>query len=512
MKKSILKALSLLLCAVLFCAVTAPGLSARAASSGSLAEGIGWSFDNGVFTITGNGAVPMGATKKATGAFADQITGVTVGSGITALDAAAFRTCANLKTVTLPDTLRFIPKNCFMGCAALKEISIPAGVQLIGSMAFMQCTALEKVSLPADLHAIGSDAFNGCTALKSISLPGKLTSIGFEAFMNTGLTSVTLPGSVRSIDSWAFAQCKDLKNAILSCGLATLPQCVFQNSALEYVVIPKSIRTADEAAFYNCTLQEIYYEGTQAEFESIAIVNNGLENVAGTTSKLFETAALHTAKVETDLLNTKGDLDGKDGVTANDARDVLRAAVQLDPIAEATAAYYAADVDLDGSVTASDARLVLRAAVKLEELESLQPYQPKAVSEDVLKELEAFNGTYGELLEKYDVELLYGENMTWGEGAALFRGEKDMLVMLFAGNKPAYFKQRFTPAVSSEKAAEITKETAVDELKALDPGLAENVFKNMTGPATAADLLCTTDGFAYLILLSGGKAAGCVRF
>ncbi len=59
-----------------------------------------------------------------------------------------------------------------------------------------------------------------------------------------------------------------------------------------------------------------------------------------------------------------GDLDGKDGVTAADARSALRIAVKLDPADEATLKL--ADVDGVDGVTAADARLILRYAVKLE--------------------------------------------------------------------------------------------------------------------------------------------------
>lgn len=58
------------------------------------------------------------------------------------------------------------------------------------------------------------------------------------------------------------------------------------------------------------------------------------------------------------------DCDGK--ITANDARDALRASVGLDKIEKASPQYAAGDVDGNGSITASDAWLILRASVGLE--------------------------------------------------------------------------------------------------------------------------------------------------
>ncbi len=62
---------------------------------------------------------------------------------------------------------------------------------------------------------------------------------------------------------------------------------------------------------------------------------------------------------------TLGDVDGIDGVTAEDARLALRATVSLEKYAPGSREFLAADVDLSGTVTAADARLILRRAVKL---------------------------------------------------------------------------------------------------------------------------------------------------
>ncbi len=60
---------------------------------------------------------------------------------------------------------------------------------------------------------------------------------------------------------------------------------------------------------------------------------------------------------------TLGDVDGKDGVNAADARLALRAAVGLEDYATGSAEFLACDVDLSDTITAADARLILRRAV-----------------------------------------------------------------------------------------------------------------------------------------------------
>lgn len=61
-----------------------------------------------------------------------------------------------------------------------------------------------------------------------------------------------------------------------------------------------------------------------------------------------------------------GDVDGTTGISASDARLILRASVGLETLTEEQ--IKAADVDFDGKISAADARLVLRASVGLENL------------------------------------------------------------------------------------------------------------------------------------------------
>ncbi len=63
---------------------------------------------------------------------------------------------------------------------------------------------------------------------------------------------------------------------------------------------------------------------------------------------------------------SKGDVDNDGKITANDARQALRASVALTTLKGQ--AFFAGDADRDNKITAGDARLILRASVKLENL------------------------------------------------------------------------------------------------------------------------------------------------
>lgn len=135
--------------------------------------------------------------------------------------------------------------------------NIPEGVTVIGAGAFQDNHIIKSVTIPGGVTTIEDGkpweaekgAFYNCTGLTSIAIPDSVTTIGDYAFNNcTGLTSITIPDSVTTIGSFAFYNCTSLTS----------------------ITIPDSVTTIGEGTFKNCTgLTDIYYTGTQAEWESI---------------------------------------------------------------------------------------------------------------------------------------------------------------------------------------------------------------------------------------------------
>lgn len=99
--------------------------------------------------------------------------------------------------------------------------------------------------------SIGEFAFLECISLTSITIPDSVTSIGTYAFYGcNSLTSVTIPDSVTSIDDWTFGGCISLTS----------------------VTIPDSVTSIGYSAFSNCSgLKDVYYSGTKAQWDSVAI-------------------------------------------------------------------------------------------------------------------------------------------------------------------------------------------------------------------------------------------------
>ena len=120
--------------------------------------------------------------------------------------------------------------------------------------------------------------------ITAVEIADGVTSIADEAFDShygnySNLASVTIPDNVASIGSAAFSGCVALTNIALPRGLTVISSCAFSAcSSLHRIFIPDSVTNIGEGAFYECeALAHVYYAGTRAQWESIAIHGEGAE-------------------------------------------------------------------------------------------------------------------------------------------------------------------------------------------------------------------------------------------
>ena len=176
--------------------------------------------------------------------------------------------CAELKSVTLPESLKGIYDQAFAKSPKLSSIEIPGNVEYIGNFAFNKCTALESVTFKnkkntnaKSLETIGQYAFAE-TAITEISIPStvkllgfvgssstkgyvfdkcaKLETITFEtrkvgekevkdletvgnyAFQSTAIKSIDLTGATK-LGTYLFSKCANLTSVTLDDSLTSLP-------------------------------------------------------------------------------------------------------------------------------------------------------------------------------------------------------------------------------------------------------------------------------------------------
>ncbi len=108
-----------------------------------------------------------------------------------------------------PINLTEIPERLFKDCANLKTVMIPDGVKYIESSAFNGCSNLEDVKFGSKVEEIDTWAFEDCN-LSSVILPSTLTYLGQACFRNNPLTTIRIPESVTTIGLNPFSDCENL--------------------------------------------------------------------------------------------------------------------------------------------------------------------------------------------------------------------------------------------------------------------------------------------------------------
>ena len=259
-------------------AAEAPGIIDQGYCGG---EGDGtnltWTLDNdGVLVIEGQGKMkdwrweevaPSDPSNHLTDwhKYYEGIYSVIVRDDVTSIGNYGFSYCTSLNSINLPESLTSIGGRAFSKCYSLSSINLPESITSIGDETFSNCGSLRSIVIPESVTSIGDNAFSYCTSLSSIVIPESVTSIGDNAFhFCYTLGSIQLPESLTSIGDRAFFGCYSLSG----------------------IYIPSNVKTINESAFLGTGLKNIYYAGTENEWNSIQIIStedesgyyNGLRN------------------------------------------------------------------------------------------------------------------------------------------------------------------------------------------------------------------------------------------
>ena len=291
-----------ILCAlltVLLCVGFLPvGAMPVAAESGTVGDNLTWTLENGVFTISGAGAMPEFSAREDVPwhAWKNEIQRIVVADGVTSVGRYAFYGCERLTTVTLASSVTILGKLSFGNCPELAQIYMP-GVQRISSGCFYDCLKLNNVTLPQSLKTIEDQAFYHCDNLAGITIPPGVATLGHSAFM----------------------YCTSLTYVKIDAHISVLPYLIFYGcDKLSKLYLPRSVNSVEEKALAQCPeLYSVDYGGSDAVREEIQNqLSKPVDTPSGTISKNIDYTQTGGATITTvDQVQTNIDPDNPEDVT-----------------------------------------------------------------------------------------------------------------------------------------------------------------------------------------------------
>lgn len=191
-----------------------------------------------------------------------ELKSLTVPHSIREINDYAFVGCWSLNVINVTTNVRTIGSWAFSQCKNMNYATISSGVNTIGNSAFSYCEKLTVLTLPFSVKSVGSWAFSNCNKLKTVYLPEKLTVIPWGMFDNcTSLSEIKLPDKLTSIEKHAFGGCEKLTSIDIPQSVNTIGDNAFLNCVkLKTVILPSWMkdRRLDDY-FKNCPLKSIKY-------------------------------------------------------------------------------------------------------------------------------------------------------------------------------------------------------------------------------------------------------------
>lgn len=212
--------------------------------------------------------------------FGDQVNHYVLGDMITTIGEYSFSNCKNLRSITIPGSVKYIKKNAFAGCSSLNKVIAPDISAWLGitfedkfsnPLRYAQHlyndedTEITDLILPEGIETIGDNAFYNCSGLNSITIPSSLKKIGIGAFTLCGIEKVvvsdlasycgiTFGCEIGSLDSRLYCdENTEIVDLIIPEGITRINGNAFHGfKYIKSVSIPGSLTSIGSCAFRGC--------------------------------------------------------------------------------------------------------------------------------------------------------------------------------------------------------------------------------------------------------------------
>lgn len=173
-------------------------------------DAVTWELDGSQLTFKGTGAIKTYSTQQPTEypwfAHISTIQQVIIGEGITNIPAWAFAMYENLRSISLPSTLKYIGWSCLEE-TNLWNVSLPEGVETIEAYAFMM-TPIKSICIPSTVTEIGERAFGYCEELFTVGCyADEPPTLGDNAFGDSPIETVYVKSAqvttYQTADGWS---------------------------------------------------------------------------------------------------------------------------------------------------------------------------------------------------------------------------------------------------------------------------------------------------------------------
>lgn len=227
------------------------------------------SLKGSTLTISGKGAMP----KKLKVKNKKKIKKVVIKKGVTTISNEAFENYKNLKSVTIPKTVKKIGWSSFYG-TAIKKLTIPTSVKSIGELAFNGMNKLKKLTVPGNFtveHKPGDETwYSVCNNVGTVQFNTKLNLERTALFTTNNFIVKKDDPNYQSIDGVIYSKngksivrvpfLKKELNIVEGCEEFNLQSVLYVSQdaegdpeggcQVEKITIPSSVKTVESQKYF----------------------------------------------------------------------------------------------------------------------------------------------------------------------------------------------------------------------------------------------------------------------